>query len=268
MSSREVYIKAVELISNYQPEDHFKITISRDSIIVSIIDPYLKRTYGDLLELKSPPEYSVSVFFIFMGEHTPVILSKYRLALDKLSKAGFMTTTWIYDCDPETVRFTYMLDHVLELGSILDIDKATEIASLLILINKYAESVKELRKKEHANTGYYEYQFSLEKLSKYMNRLLRLVEKSEVLELLIEIHELPDKYRSKHIGRVFPNSVILYYTDLFSGECPDSTIKALEKVHLGMSSERKAILLVAQPLASILPRSSFKDSIALLNLEA
>lgn len=254
------------MLSNYKQGIDY-ILLKRDgSVELRIVNNELKQVYGELIQLEEVTKCNYCFLLVFLGEQTPLVIKRYINVARKLADLGVEMLVYIYDCDPETLMFSKILDRIKLLLPGISIESVIEASSYLVLVKRFADRVKKSRERASEEIHYYEYQEALTSLSRFMSKLLRVLGSAKAVEELLNVTEETTAERSRFLEEMFGRTA--YYTLDNPGECPSVLSSGLENIVSQTQSRGFNCLVIAEPLTKHPPLSTIADRVVSINLEA
>ena len=211
----------------------------------------------------------LTAILLYLYELTGDIFKYYLTSTRRLQElrdyVNVEISVCVVDCDVDTRIFTSLLG--LLVGDLsYSLERAVNIATLLVATSREASTVRELQSQSLLETNYLKYQESLSRLASYLRRLeLGVQSSSETSRLL----DLANRVVSGEVSRaevlrdIFTREgfVDVYFASRVLGVCPQSARDTITELYERVWSRSGVLILAPGILGVLLKRIIPRESL-------
>lgn len=202
----------------------------------------------------------VSTFLFYLHELTGSIFHKYLASTRRLKELrsyfNVKVDVYIVDCDEDT-RVLINLIEVLLRDFKYTLEKAVNVAALLVMISREARVVKRLQTQSVREDSYLEYQESLSRVASCLRQLEVEVQSSD------EVVKLLDLANRTQISEEFSRRVIesflveegftgVYYASRVLGKCSPTIASTVSDLYSSVLSQSGVFVLAPSIMRALL----------------
>lgn len=259
MSAYTCYGKLLEhLLSNNSIRD-YEITRENEKEL-RVVGKAVREICGTDTAVINTNENVLVVSYMFVGEETGELFTKYIDALKKARILNLSVVVVLDDCDRQLIAYVSALCEVLKLATP---QTAFSIATYATLLATHAESVQTYTRAKEDRDKYFEYQLALEKAIHYLNLLVKQLPTTRDVEVLLDVvrRSLKDVVDVKNAFNQVIDKVLgfqLKFAEIYSvknelAECPVNMLIVAKKFQQRIEAEgRRAYILVPKQVKNFL----------------
>ncbi len=211
----------------------------------------------------------LTAILLYLYELTGAIFKHYLASARRLQELrdyiNVKINICVVDCDEDTRIFASFLGLLVE-DLNYSLERAINIATLLVATSKEVSTIRELRSQNLSETNYLKYQESLSRIASYLKRLeLEVQSTSEASRLL----DLTSRVVSGEVSKIeilrdiFTKEGFtdVYFASKVLGACPQSARDTITELYERMWSQSNVFLLAPGILGALLKRIIPRESL-------